>query len=158
MMPSVGMVGNNGREMARAFLRMSQGAVSCYHITEKQPNGPDVNVLVAAEAAPVLVNLIPRLSPQDYLVINADDTAIFPYLSDSAARLITYGFNSKACITASSVTDEGLQVCIQRAFLGMDGQPRTPQEFSASLGRGETSTLAQSVLGAAAAWAIIEPV
>jgi len=151
-MPSVGIVGNNGREMARAFLRMSQGAANCYHITDKQPHGPKVDVLIASEASPMLGSIIPSLGQDDYLVVNSDDREILPFLPGTQAKLITYGFNNRACITASSVSDDGLQVCIQRAFNGMDGAERLPQEFPAKVGHSEES---ESVLGAAAAWAIM---
>jgi len=150
-MPSVGMVGQNGREIAREFLRMSQGTASCYHITEDQQQGPKLDVLVVSEASPFLQELIPRLVPEGYLVVNADDKAIFPYLPQ-AAKLITYGFNNKACITASSITDEGLHVCIQRTFMGLDGDQRDPQEFAATTG--PVSASPEATLGAAAVWAI----
>jgi len=149
--PSVGLVGKSAKEIARVFLRMSGGRASCYQITDKQIKGPKVNVLVAAEASPVLVNLVPKLEQTDYLVVNSDDKEIFPLLSQSEATLITYGFNGKACITASSVTDEGLQVCIQRAFHDMDGEEQLPQEFSAKMRIRENS---DSVLAAAAALAV----
>jgi len=150
MPTSVGIVGYKGREIAKAFLRMSRGTANCYHITGEQPHGPKVNVLVATEASPVLTAIVPALGREDYLVVNSDDKTIFPLLSGNEARLITYGFNARACITASSVSDDGLQVCIQRAFQGIDGEERLPQEFPAQ-GR-EHST---SVLGAAAAWAVL---
>jgi len=150
--PSVGMVGTSGKQIAKAFLRMAGGRANCYHITDKQCTGPKVNVLVAAEASPVLKNILPNLSSDDYLVVNADDKNIFPLLSQSEAKLITYGFNARACITASSVSDDGLQVCIQRAFLALDGEEREPQEFSAKVNYEEDS---DAVLAAAAAWAVI---
>jgi len=150
-MPAVGMVGTSGREIAKAFLRMAGGKANCYHITDRQRKGPKVNVLVAAEASPVLQNIVPGLGSDDYLVVNADDKAIFPLLPQSKATLITYGFNGRACITASSVTDDGLQVCIQRAFQGIDGEERLPQEFPARVTAEENS---DSVLAAAAAWAV----
>ena len=152
MPTSVGIVGYNGREMVRAFLRMSQGTVNCYHITNEQPLGPKVNVLIAAEALPVLETVIPFLGREDFLVVNADDKMIFPLLSSNEATLITYGFNARACITASSITEDGVHVCIQRTFQGIDGEERLPQEFPAK-GR-EDST---SVLAAAAAWAVLNP-
>ena len=151
-MPSVGMVGQNGREMAQAFLRMSKGAASCYHITQKQQNGPKLNILVASEASPVLTELIPRMTSNDYLVVNADDKAIFPYINKLGAKLITYGFNNKACITASSVTDDSLHVCIQREFTSLDGNQRIPQEFAAPVRPLVLSP--EAALGAAAAWVI----
>ncbi|MCL2203912.1 MAG: hypothetical protein FWB88_08235 [Defluviitaleaceae bacterium] len=144
-MPSVGMVGNNGHQMTRAFLHLCHGAANCYHITENQPYGPKLNVLVADAPAPVLSTIIPRLSSEDYLIVNADDGDIFPALGQVQAKVITYGFNPRACITASSVTEEGLQVCIQRAFVDLSGTARTPQEFSAPV----------TSLGAAAAWAVV---
>ena len=149
-MPLVGIIGTNGKEMERAFLRMSQGNVSCYHIT--QPPTQKVNVLVATEVLPVLSRIIPALEQEDYLIINSDDKEIFPLLSKNKAKLITYGFNNRACITASSVTDENLQVCIQRAFYGIDGEEREPQEFPTTK-RGEST---ESVLAAAAAWSVCE--
>jgi len=145
------MVGQNGREIAREFLRMSQGTASCYHITESQRQGPKLDVLVVSEASPMLEELIPRLVPEGYLVVNADDKEIFPYLPRSA-KLITYGFSNKACITASSVTDDGLHVCIQRTFMGLDGGQRDPQEFAATAGSVPVSP--EATLGAAAVWAI----
>ena len=150
-MPAVGMVGESGREIAKVFLRMAGGKASCYHITDKQSKGPKVDVLVAAEASPILKNIVPKLDRNDYLIVNADDKAILPLLSQSEATLITYGFNTRACITASSVTDEKLQVCIQRAFQGIDGEERLPQEFSARVKTEENSDF---VLAAAAAWAV----
>jgi len=130
---------------------MSQGATNCYHITESQRQGPKLDVLVVSEASPVLKELIPRLAPEGYLVVNADDKAIFPYLP-GGTRLITYGFNNKACITASSVTDDSLHICIQRTFTALDGGQRDPQEFATTTGSAPASP--EATLGAAAVWAI----
>ena len=155
-MPAVGIVGNNGREMTRAFLRMSRGTANCYHITDRQPHGPKVNVLVASEASPVLADVVPSLESEDFLIVNADDKNIFPLLdkisTNKNAKLITYGFNNRACITASSVTNDDVQVCIQRGFTGIEGAEREPHEFSARVFDGENS---MSVLGAAAAWIVL---
>lgn len=144
-MPSVGMVSNDGHKMTRAFLQLCQGAVNCYHITENQPYGPKINVLVADAPTPVLSTIVPRLTSDDYLIVNADDTEILSALGQTSARVITYGFNPRACITASSVSENGLQVCIQRAFVDLAGITRPPQEFSAPV----------TSLGAAAAWAVV---
>ena len=151
-MPAVGMVGQNGREMARAFLRMCQGKANCYHITENQQQGPKLDVLVASEASPILADLVPKMTPDGYLVVNADDKNIFPYLQPRRAKLITYGFNNKACVTASSITDDGLHICIQRSFETLDGITRDPQEFAAP--GGALSVSPETALGAATVWAI----
>jgi UDP-N-acetylmuramyl pentapeptide synthase len=102
-------------------------------------------VLVADASAPVLSTIIPALTSDDYLIINADDADIFSALGENRAKVITYGFNSRACITASSVTEDGLQLCIQRSFVDLGGNTRSPQEFSAPV----------TYLGAAAAWAVV---
>jgi hypothetical protein len=145
-MPAVGMVGKNGKQMAKIFLRMIGGKANCYHITEKQPMGPDVNILVAADSLPMLKNIASRLGKDDYMVVNADDKAIFPLISHCEATLITYGFNAKACITASSVAEDGIQVCVQRAFTGINGTTCFPQEFFA-----KADGNCEDVLAAAAA-------
>jgi hypothetical protein len=144
-MPAVGMVSNNGHEMTRAFLHLCRGAANCYPITGNQSYGPKVDVLVADASLSVLSSLIPALTSDDFLIINADNTEIFTVLGQNRAKVITYGFNPRACITASSVTEDGLQLCIQRAFVDMEGVTRSPQEFSAPV----------TSLGAAAAWAVI---
>jgi hypothetical protein len=144
-MPAVGMIGNNGHEMTRAFLHLCRGAASCYHITDKQPYGPKIDVLVADASEPVLSTIVPTLTPDDYLIVNADNAEIFASLGETRAKVITYGFNSRVCITASSVTEDGLQLCIQRAFVDLGGNIRSPQEFSAPV----------TSLGAAAAWAVV---
>ncbi|MCL2500475.1 MAG: hypothetical protein FWE90_09080 [Defluviitaleaceae bacterium] len=144
-MPSVGMVGTNGHKMARAFLQLCKGAASCYHITDNQSYGPKINVLVADNSASILSDLISSLTCDDYLVINADNVEIFASLGQNQAKVITYGFNPRACITASSVTEDGLQLCIQRSFVDIEGVTRPPQEFSAPV----------TSLGAAAAWAVV---
>lgn len=144
-MPSVGIVGNNGHEMSRAFLHLCQGTANCYHITDRQSYGPKIDVLVADGSVPVLSSIISGLTSDDYLIINADAAEIFANLGHTSAKIITYGFNSRACITASSVTEDGLQLCIQRTFVDLEGKTRTPQEFSAPV----------TSLGAAAAWAVV---
>jgi len=150
-MASVGVVGKNGREMARVFLRLCQGTASCYHITEDQQLGPKLDIVVATEATPILAEIVPKMAQDSYLVANADDKEIFPYLSPRKAQLVTYGFNNKACVTASSVTDEGLHICIQRSFTTLDGNTQDPQEFAALVG---VTFSPETALGAAAAYAI----
>jgi len=153
-MPSVGMVGKNGHDMVQAFLCMSKGTVNCYHITAGRQLDLGFDVIIAAEASPVLSEIIPHMKPEDYLVINADDKDIFPYLDGYGAQLVTYGFNNKACITASSVSDDTIQVCIQRAFTSLNGANHTPQEFATPTLAQERPMCPETTLAAAAAWTI----
>ena len=43
--------------------------------------------------------------------------------------VITYGFNSKATITASSVEEDQVMVCLQRTMKTREGKQMEPQEI-----------------------------
>ena len=45
-------------------------------------------------------------------------------------NVITFGFNSKSTITASSVTDESILLCVQRNVVLINGNQMEPQEIS----------------------------
>jgi len=45
-------------------------------------------------------------------------------------RIVSYGFNGKSCITASSLRGEQLLVCLQRSFPCADGRMAEPMEFA----------------------------
>jgi hypothetical protein len=149
------MVGKNAAEVALAFSGLAE---------EKAPeeNRPEVKVLRGApegscEPFDVLVindrdeclkRVIPAMKQDGYVVVNADRRGIFPALAGCRARLITYGYGGKACVTMSSVTDSGLQVCVQRGFYSLSGTVIEPREFYVGVRRGLN---AADVLAAAAA-------
>ncbi|NLK97208.1 Mur ligase family protein [Defluviitalea saccharophila] len=70
-------------------------------------------------------------------IVNADDRSIFKLLKGNKTHLITYGFNSKASITASSIQEEEfnkrVQCCVQRTLTTFSGKELEPQEFSITL-------------------------
>jgi len=45
-------------------------------------------------------------------------------------RVISFGLNGKSCVTASSVEEEKLWVCLQRAFSDVNGQTVEQREFA----------------------------
>ena len=49
-----------------------------------------------------------------YLVINTDIKYDLKILEQIKINVITYGFNSKNTITASSINEDSIQICIQR--------------------------------------------
>lgn len=51
------------------------------------------------------------------LILNSDLQIDFNRLKGNNLRIINYGFNSKATITLSSNTDDGVQICIQRNIM-----------------------------------------
>ena len=61
--------------------------------------------------------------------MNTDITDNLSFLNDLQVQLITYGFNSKATITASSIDDNKIIVCLQRAITNAHGKQIEPQEF-----------------------------
>lgn len=65
-----------------------------------------------------------------YLVINFDEEINLDLLENMDLNVITFGFNSKSTITASSVRDEGILLCVQRNMLLTNGNKVEPQEIS----------------------------
>ena len=63
-----------------------------------------------------------------YLIINIDSVDIAK-IKNVDLTIITYGFSSKSTITASSVEDDGLLICLQRSIEGIYGQIVEPQEL-----------------------------
>lgn len=64
-----------------------------------------------------------------YLVINFDEEINLDLLENMDLNVITFGFNSKSTITASSVRDEGILLCVQRNILLTNGNKIEPQEI-----------------------------
>lgn len=65
-----------------------------------------------------------------YLVINSDEEISLNSLENIDLNVITFGFNSKSTITASSVMDEGVLLCVQRNMILATGSKIEPQEIS----------------------------
>lgn len=82
-------------------------------------------------------NLFFTLSQDAVGIINADDDSLIGISKQNMPRLITYGFNSTACITASSIQHEGMsnkvQCCVQKALTTFSGKVLEPQEFSITI-------------------------
>jgi UDP-N-acetylmuramate-alanine ligase len=66
------------------------------------------------------------------ILLNSDEKNIFKALQNNvgSASVITYGLNSKACVTASSISDATVQFCIQRALPTLTGEVMEQQEFT----------------------------
>ncbi len=55
------------------------------------------------------------------IVLNVDDGFHINFTGGSKKNLITYGFNSKASITISSVTEDEALICVQRNISNKNG-------------------------------------
>ncbi len=65
----------------------------------------------------------------EYLVINADiDMESLKLINNMKLNVITFGFNRKATITASSV-EENLMICLQRKITDVHKNAIEPQEI-----------------------------
>lgn len=68
-------------------------------------------------------------------IVNSDDTDIMRSLSCKEAYVITYGLCNKATLTASSIGQHHIVLCLQRAITTLEGKTIEPQEFTISLSR-----------------------
>ena len=69
------------------------------------------------------------LEKAKYLIIDADEKIGLDLKDLQNLKVITYGFNSKSTITASSVTDEDLLICVQRNIMSLNKKEIEPQEI-----------------------------
>ena len=72
-------------------------------------------------------NLESILLNAEYLILNSDINV--KLVENLNLKVITYGFNSKATVTASSITEEEMLVCIQRNIVDMYNNKFETQEI-----------------------------
>lgn len=77
----------------------------------------------------ILKNIISNVK---YLIINADIETNMLVLDNLDINVITFGFNNKSTITASSVKEENVLICVQRTILNIKSKEVEPQEINIS--------------------------
>lgn len=65
----------------------------------------------------------------NYLVINTDRIKSIEMFKEYDLKIFTFGFNSKALVTASSVTDDGVLICVEKEIENISGKIIEPQEI-----------------------------
>ena len=75
-----------------------------------------------------------------YLVVNADEEINLNLLQETSGKVITYGFNSKSTVTASSVKEDGVLLCVQRNIENLEGNNIELQEFNINKLNAKTPT------------------
>jgi UDP-N-acetylmuramyl pentapeptide synthase len=80
-------------------------------------------------------------------VVNSDVRDTFGSVP-KADTVVTYGFNSRACVTVSSIAPDSMQVCVQRSLPKLGGGFLDRQEFTVPLSQNDNP---ETVLAAAAA-------
>lgn len=64
-----------------------------------------------------------------YLVMNTDEEINLDLMDQLSLKVITYGFNTKSTVTASSVNEDSILICIQRTIEGEESEKIEPQEI-----------------------------
>lgn len=62
------------------------------------------------------------IAKSKYIIVNEDIDMAISLLNDVSSNIITYGFNSKSTITMSSITDDSIQICVQRNILSKQNE------------------------------------
>lgn len=70
------------------------------------------------------------LSKAKYLIVNADEEINLDIYKYPKLNIFTYGFNSKSIITASSVKEDSVMLCIQNTIKDIQGNLIEPQEIN----------------------------
>lgn len=84
------------------------------------------------------------LSNTNYLVINTDRIKNIEIFKEYNLKIYTFGFNSKALVTASSVTEDGVLTCVGKEIEKIGGGTVEPQEIKVN-----TDEEAESVMAVA---------
>lgn len=97
-----------------------------------------------------------HMSEKGMVIVNVDDSELIRLLQGMKYRFVTYGFNTKASVTTSSIGDsvcrDGFICCLQRSISARNGRVIEPQEYKLHI---EGRELDSHNLLAAASFAIV---
>ena len=112
-------------EMAEVMSDDIPDDISC-----KEPPGYDILVLLNDHK--LVKSALRSLKSGAVALVNTDGVPLSALLGFDG-QIVTFGFNSRACVTASSIADGNIQVCIQRSMLTLNGDVLQEQEFPVSM-------------------------
>ena len=69
------------------------------------------------------------LSSTNHLILNADIEFDLELIENLSLTIITYGFNNKSTFTVSSITENGIIICLQRIIFKPNGEEIEPEEY-----------------------------
>ena len=69
------------------------------------------------------------LNNAKYIIINTDNNKTNIKLNNNLSHIITFGMNQKATVTASSIKEDELLICLQRTIENSNGKMIEMQEF-----------------------------
>lgn len=86
------------------------------------------------------------LSNSKYLLLNADANIENEILKGINVKMITYGLNQKSTITASSIGENEIIICIQRAFRDIDDNIVEQKEVRSKLEKNNIKNIYNSLI------------
>lgn len=81
------------------------------------------------------------ISKTKYVILNGDIKIHFLKKIEKPIKIITFGFNTKATISISSVKDEKIIVCSQRNIEKLNGEIIENQEKEVKMGRNDNKKI-----------------
>ena len=127
-MRTIGVIGKNEMETCEEISNLINIQADLFCLSENVP-AKKLDILIINEVSPDLEKFISLLDDKKVVIVNSDDKEIFRQLNSHKLMLMTYGFNSKACLTTSSVQEDEISVCVQREITSLAGNKWENQEF-----------------------------
>jgi UDP-N-acetylmuramyl tripeptide synthase len=101
----------------------------------------DINENMGEDYSAMLERAYQLLDEKGIAIVNVDDNQLVDILRGMKHHILTYGFNSKASITTSSIGDsvfkDGFICCLQRTISARNGIVFEPQEYKLRIDSGE---------------------
>lgn len=147
-MPFIGIISEESTENMldkRISDELNLGQSSVLYIKEKSiENMKNITfeTIILAREFKKVEQLKKILEKATYLVINSDIEKNLNLLENIKATVVTYGFNSKSTITASSVKEDEMILCIQRSFKNKENEIIEPQEIKIPIIQDANSSMA----------------
>ncbi len=88
------------------------------------------------------------LKNSKYVILNADIETNLEEINNIKLNIITFGFNSKSTITASSV-EEDFIICLQRKIININKEVIEPQEIEVKIANKKLSSRYHNLMGIA---------
>ncbi|MDR1539610.1 MAG: hypothetical protein LBU32_16745 [Clostridiales bacterium] len=134
-MAVIGIMGEKSSEAKEILEELIEGIGQTYihkviDIDRKKEQSLALDVLVAVERSSAALEYISGVGDKSIFIMNPDHKDILKCAPGNHGLVITYGFNSKVCVTASSVMDNEMQICIQRDLPTLSGKQLEQQEFA----------------------------
>ena len=85
-------------------------------------------------------------SNSKYIILNADTNIENSMLKDINIKIITYGLNQKSTITVSSIKENEIIICIQRAFKNLEGNMVETKEVKRLLTKNNIKDIYNSLI------------